>query len=61
MGGIEDDHAGLVVDGILKGNHIDCPVRCGGSLCGTVFWGLEGDVADFAAGHFDVGDVSGRF
>lgn len=57
--GVEDDHAGFGCDGVFKGLKVESPV-CGGSLlCGTIGRGLKGDVADCAAGHFDVGDVSG--
>ena len=59
VGGVEDDHAGFGVDGVFESFEVESPV-CGGSfLYGTIGRGLKGDVADCAAGHFDVGDVSG--
>ena len=59
VGRVEDDHAGFGGDGVFEGFEVESPV-CGGSfLCGTIGRGLKGDVADCAAGHFDVGDVSG--
>ena len=59
VGGVKDNHAGLGGYGVFEGFEVESPVCSGSFLCGTIGRRLKGNVADCAARHFYVGDVSG--
>ena len=57
VGGVENDHAGVVVDSGLQLVHVDGPVTSGSGLSGTLLRGMEGHVDNLTTRHLNVVDV----